>query len=156
MVKWNQKFHMKIERHNIISGVWQNLQPTNNFSSDITTEGDDEFAFFEAPQPGIVVRVNADNEVQVALTPFSLEWTPMLEIIIGSTNNTRSVIRSNQETDVVTVPTPNFVARGQWTDFRITWANQIVLVFRGNEQYPFMGFTMTHFFPVNFYALRAV
>ncbi len=80
----------------------------------------------------------------------------MLEIFIGAANNTRSVIRMNQDTDVVTVPTPNIVVRDQWNDFRITWANQIVLVFRGNDPFPFMGFTMVDFFPVNFYGLRAV
>lgn len=80
----------------------------------------------------------------------------MIEIFIGSTNNSRSVIRMNQDTNVVTVPTPNIVTRDQWNDFRITWANQVVLVYSGNSPFPFMGFTMRDFFPVNSYGLRAV
>lgn len=123
---------------------------------DTRTEDDGRYSFFDGPQPGIVLRVNADSEVQIALTPFNFEWSPMLEVLIGAANNTRSVIRMNQDTDVVTVPTPNIVESDQWNDFRITWENQVILVFRGNDPFPFMGFTMREFFPVNFYGLRAV
>ncbi|KAG4070942.1 hypothetical protein HA402_001379 [Bradysia odoriphaga] len=126
------------------------------FIVDTTTEANGLYSFFDGPQPGIVVRVNTDNEVQIALTPFNFEWNPIIEIFIGTANNTRSVIRINQDTDVVTVPTPNIVQLDRWNDFRVTWANQVVLVFQGNEQFPFMGFTMRDFFPVNFYGLRAV
>jgi hypothetical protein len=81
----------------------------------------------------------------------------MLEIIIGSNNNTRSGIRRNQETtNVVVIPTPGILGSNQWNDFRITWANQVLLVFRDNEQFPFMAFTMSDFFPVGFYGLRSM
>lgn len=80
----------------------------------------------------------------------------MIEIFIGSTNNTRSVIRINDETNVVTVPTPNIIRSDQWNDFRVTWAQQNVLVFSGNDTFPFMSYTMQDFVPVNFYGLRAV
>lgn len=128
----------------------------NIFCLDTTTEGDAEFSFFDAPNPGIVLRVNTHNEVLIALTPFNFTWNPMIEILIGTGNNTRSVIRINQETIVATVPTPNILTRDQWNDFRITWANQIILVFSGNNPFPFLGFTMQDFFNVNFYGLRAV
>lgn len=80
----------------------------------------------------------------------------MIEILIGTQNNTRSVVRRNQETDVVVVPTPNIITQHQWNDFIITWANQVILVYRSNDTFPFMGYTMQDFFPVNFYGLRAV
>lgn len=80
----------------------------------------------------------------------------MVEVFIGASNNTLSGMRFNQETNVALVPTPNIVARGQWNDFRVTWANQVILVFRGNDTYPFMTYTMESFVPVNFYGLRAV
>lgn len=123
--------------------------------SDAITEGE-EFTFFEGPQPGIVLRVNTDNEVQIALTPFGFIWNPVIEILIGAANNTRSIMRINQETDVVTVPTPNIIEQDQWNDFRVTWANQVILVFRGNDSFPFMTYTMEIFFNVNFYGLRAL
>ncbi|XP_037025220.1 toll-like receptor 3 isoform X5 [Bradysia coprophila] len=123
---------------------------------DTTTESDGVYSFFEGLEPGIVLRVQSDNEIQIALTPFNFLWTPSIEIFIGSANNTRSVIRVNEETDVVTVPTPNAIQQNQWNDFRVTWANQNVLVFRSNETFPFMSYTMQQFFPVNFYGLRAV
>lgn len=124
------------------------------FIVDTVTDGD-EYRFFEGPQPGIVLRVNSDNEIQIALTPFNFIWNPVIEILIGTTNNTRSVMRTNQETEVVTVPTPNIIRTNQWNDFRVTYANQVVLVFRGNDSFPFMSYTMEHFVPVNFYGLRA-
>lgn len=126
------------------------------FISVTTTEGDAEFTFFEGPHPGIALRVNSSNEVHISLTPFNFAWTPIIEVFIGTTNNTRSTIRINQETNVATVPTPNILPRGQWNDFRVTWANQNVLVFRGNDSFPFLSYTMEHIFPVNFYGLRAV
>lgn len=123
---------------------------------DTTTENDGIYSFFEAPQPGIILRVRSDNEIQISLTPFDFVWTPAIEIIIGSINNTRSAIRINDETNVVTVPTPNVIRPDQWNDFRVTWAHQNVLVFNGNNTFPFMSYTMQQFFPVNFYGLRAV
>ncbi|XP_037036889.1 leucine-rich repeat-containing protein 70-like [Bradysia coprophila] len=125
------------------------------YITETTTENDGIYSFFEAPQPGIVLRVRSDSEIQIALTPFNFMWTPAIEIYIGSTNNTLSVIRVNDETNVVTVPTPNIIQRNQWNDFRVTWANQNVLVFTGNNTFPFMSYTMQHFFPVNSYGLRA-
>jgi len=126
------------------------------FIVDTTTVGDGEYSFFDGPHPGIVFRVNTENEVQIALTPFNLVWTPMIEIIIGTASNSRSVIRRNQETDVVIVPTPNIITRDQWNDFRVTWENRNILVFSGNDTFPFMAYTMQDFYNVNFYGLRAV
>jgi len=123
---------------------------------DTTTEGSEEFSFFEGPHPGIALRVNTDNEVHISLTSFDVIWNPVIEILIGTSNNTRTVIRQNQEIDVVTVPTPNILSRDQRNDFRITWDNNVVLVYRGNERFPFMTYTMQYRVPVNFYGLRAV
>ncbi|XP_037025156.1 leucine-rich repeat-containing protein 15-like isoform X4 [Bradysia coprophila] len=123
---------------------------------DTTTESDGFYSFFDGSRPGIVVRVQSENEIQIALTPFNFLWTESIEIFIGSANNTRSVIRINGETDVVAVPTPNVIQQNRWNDFRITWANQNVLVSRVSETFPFMNYTMPNFFPINFYGLRAV
>lgn len=80
----------------------------------------------------------------------------MIEIFIGTTNNTRSAIRINQDTFVVTVPTPDIIRRDQSNDFRITWENHNVLVFSGNAVSPFMSFTMQDLYPINFIGLRSV
>jgi hypothetical protein len=81
----------------------------------------------------------------------------MLEIRIGTTNNTRSLIRRNQEDrNVVIVPTPEIIRHDEWNSFRIIWINHVVSVFRGNEQFPFMSFTMTDIFPVQFYGLQSM
>jgi hypothetical protein len=101
-----------------------------------------------------VARVEATDEVHIALTPFNFPWSPMVEIIIGANNNTRSVIRRNQDTDVAVVPTPGIIRSDQQNLFRIVWANHVVLVFRENEEWPFLVHTMVDFFNVNFYGLR--
>jgi hypothetical protein len=79
----------------------------------------------------------------------------MLEIIIGANNNTRSVIRRNQEADVVIVPTPGILTNGQISGFRIVWANHIVLAFREGDEWPFLAYTMQDFYNVNFFGLRS-
>ncbi|KAG4077952.1 hypothetical protein HA402_013452 [Bradysia odoriphaga] len=123
---------------------------------DTTTENDGVYSFFDAPNPGIALRVQSDNEIHIALTSFNFLRSPTIEIFIGSTNNTRSVIRVNEETNVVTVPTPNIIRQNQWNNFRVTWTNQTVLVFSSNDTFPFMNYTIQNIFPVNFYGLRAV
>ncbi|XP_037042738.1 carboxypeptidase N subunit 2-like [Bradysia coprophila] len=123
---------------------------------DTTTESDGVYSFFDAHNAGITLRVQSDNEIQIALTSVNFLWTPAIEIFIGSTNNTQSVIRVNEETEVVAVPTPNILRPNQWNDFRVTWADQNVLVFSSNDTFPFMNYTMQDIFPVNFYGLRAV
>jgi hypothetical protein len=124
---------------------------------DTTTEADRPHVFYEAPEEGIVFRVNTNQGFSIVLTPFDFVWNPMLEIRIGTYNNTRSLIRRNQEeTNVVIIPTNGIIRHDEWNDFRITWVNQVLLVFRGNEPFPFMSFTMTDFFPVGFYGLRSM
>lgn len=128
----------------------------NIFRLDATTEGDEEFSFFEALHPGVVIRVNATNEIQIALTTSNITSNPMIEIFIGEENNTRSTIRLNQETNVVTLPTPNIIERDQWNDFRITWSYRGIFVYRGNAPFPLMYFYMQEYFPINYYGVRAV
>jgi hypothetical protein len=79
----------------------------------------------------------------------------MLEIIIGTANNTRSVIRRNQDSDVVVVPTRDILRFGETSGFRVSWANHIVLVFREGDEWPFLAYTMEDFYNVNFYGLRS-
>lgn len=101
--------------------------------------------------------MQSDNQIQIAFSQFGFLGTPLVEIFIGSANNTQSVIRINGEIDVVTVETPNIIQQNQSNDFRVSWADQNVYVFSGSESWPpFLSYAMQEFFPVNFYGLRAV
>lgn len=125
------------------------------FATDTITEADDDSQFFEAPHPGIALSVNANSEVRIAFSTFNFMCEcNMIEVLIGTANNTRSVIRENQTTNVVTVP--DVITKDQWNDYRITWANENILVSRGNDSFPFMSYTIQDSFPVNFYGLRSV
>ncbi|KAG5668558.1 hypothetical protein PVAND_016496 [Polypedilum vanderplanki] len=123
---------------------------------DTVTDNNVDYLFFRGENPGIVARVQAEDEIQIALTPFNFPWSPMIEVIIGAANNTRSIIRRNQDEDVAVVPSPGIIRRNQQNLFRIVWANHVILVFRENEQWPFLVHTMIDFFNVNFYGLRTL
>ncbi|KAG5666214.1 putative Toll-like receptor 4, partial [Polypedilum vanderplanki] len=123
---------------------------------DTVTDNNVDYLFFRGENPGIVARVQAEDEIQIALTPFNFPWSPMIEVIIGAANNTRSIIRRNQVEDVAVVPSPGIIRSNQQNLFRIVWANHVILVFRENEQWPFLVHTMIDFFNVNFYGLRTL
>lgn len=124
---------------------------------DIVTEANATFSFFEAPQPGISFRVNSNNEINIAITPFDQVWNPMVFIMIGTNNNTRSSITRNRaDENPIVIPTPGILRENEWNDFRITWANHVLLVFREGDEFPFLAFTMIDIFPVRFYGLRSI
>ena len=89
------------------------------------------------------------------MTAFEILHNPMVEIHIGGNNNTISAIVRNQNIQVVNIPTPNIIRRGQSTGFRITWSNHVILVTREDQTYPFMAYTMEDWYSVNFYGLRS-
>ncbi|KAG5668551.1 hypothetical protein PVAND_016489 [Polypedilum vanderplanki] len=147
-------FNFHLNRENFIQRLGRCFR-NYGFTVDTDTESNEPYQFFNAPTPGIQLRVTSNEEVQLAFTPFNFPWTPMLEIFIGAANNTRSIIRRNQEDEVVVVPTPGILRDGEMNGFRITWANHILLAFREGEEFPFLAFTMSDFFNVNFYGLRS-
>ena len=78
----------------------------------------------------------------------------MTEIHIGTDNNTVTrILRGGQQ--VAAVQTPNILRDGLWTGFTITWANEVILLNREGERFPFISFTLDQFFPINFYGLRS-
>lgn len=124
-------------------------------SLDTVTEGDN-FQIFEAPDPGLAIRVNAPQDVQITFLPTHILALPRFEVLIGISNNTRSAIRIDGQTEVVNISTPNILQDSRWNDFRIIWANWMVVIFRGNERFPFMVYNLESFWPVSNYGIRAV
>lgn len=96
--------------------------------------------------------INSSVEARIALTSFNIAWNPIIEIVFSS--DTIRIIR-NQNTEVVVVPNQGIFRSGQWNDYRITWARNVVLVFEGNDEFPFIAYTMEDFMNVNFYGLRS-
>lgn len=81
----------------------------------------------------------------------------MIEIHLGANNNTITVILRGGEA-MTSVQSPNLLRQDHWVEFRITWANQVILVTLEDEfieAFPFISFTMDEFFPINFYGLRS-
>ncbi|XP_070492468.1 leucine-rich repeat-containing protein 15-like [Chironomus tepperi] len=131
---------------------------TNNFRwiTETTTSAGQPYRFSEAPSPGIQLRVNTNSEIRISLTSFDFIWNPVIEIVIGSNNNTLSTIIRNQDTQVVVAHSPNIIRPGQWTGLRITWSNHVVLVTREGQSYPFLAYNMECIYPVGFYGLRSI
>lgn len=102
------------------------------------------------------MRVEAPMDVQISLNPVNFEAIPRMEIFIGAHNNTRSIIRRNGSENVVDISTPGILRPTGWNGFRVVYANWAILVLREGEQWPFMGFNMRDFYPINFYGLATV
>ncbi|CAG9801219.1 unnamed protein product [Chironomus riparius] len=130
---------------------------TRNFEFIVvtSTELGEAYRFYTAPNPGIQLRVNTNRGVRIALTPFNFLWSPSVEIVIGSNNNTLSTIIRNQDTQVVVASSPNIIRPDQWTGLRITWANHVILVTREGDHYPFLAYNLEHIFPVQFYGISS-
>ncbi|KAG5668556.1 hypothetical protein PVAND_016494 [Polypedilum vanderplanki] len=126
-----------------------------DFLVDTITENSPNYNFHSTSGSGFMVHVYADSTINIALTPFNFPWTPMIEIIIGAANNTRSIVRRNSENEVVVMPTLNVLEINQWNDFQITWANHVILVSKENQM-PFLAFSMQDIFNVNFYGVRTI
>jgi hypothetical protein len=124
------------------------------FSLDTETEGE-VFQIFEGLDPGMAIRVNATSHIQIVLLPIPhLVQQPRFDVLIGVSNNTRSAIRINSQNEVVNVSTPNILQAGRWNNFRVVWANFMVLVFKDNDIFPFMVYNMESFIPIAHYGIR--
>lgn len=60
----------------------------------------------------------------------------------------------NGSEDVVNISIPGILDAGSWSGFRVVFTNSMVLVFRDGEPFPFMGFNMQEFYPMEFYGIR--
>jgi len=98
------------------------------------------------------VEVNGAQEAAIALTPFEVIWNPMLEIIFS--NETIRIVR-NQVTDVAVVPNLGYFVPRAAHRYRITWLRQIILVFEGSDEFPFIAYTMADWVPIQFIGLRS-
>ncbi|XP_070492474.1 leucine-rich repeat-containing protein 15-like [Chironomus tepperi] len=127
---------------------------TNNFRFVIesTTQPGSNYNFFTGVTPGMHFMASSNSDIRIALTSFNIVWNPMLEVVIS---NGVSRIIMNQATEIAAVPSSFMLAPGQWSRFRITWMRNVVMVFEGDEEFPFMAATMQFFFPVHFYGLRS-
>ncbi|XP_070507779.1 carboxypeptidase N subunit 2-like [Chironomus tepperi] len=130
----------------------------NNFRYivDASTIPGDEYTFFSAPSPGIQFRVNSRHVIHIALSHCDFPTHPMVEIVIGCCNNQRTRIVRNNSTDVAIVLSPGILNLDSWTGFRITWANNVILVYKEGQSYPYIAYTMEDYFQINFFGIRSI
>ena len=100
----------------------------------------------------MIVEVNRARLASIALTPFEVAWNPMLEIHFS--NTTVRIVR-NQVTDVAVVPNLGYFTPEAGNRYRITWSRQILLLFLGDEDLPFIAYTMEDWFAPSFLGLRS-
>lgn len=97
----------------------------------------------------------AGQSVHISLNPVNFEAVPRMEILLGEQNNTRSITLSDGAYETTNISTPGILEANSWTGFRIVFANWMVLVFRENDQFPFLACQMRQFYPMNFYGIRS-
>ncbi|XP_070492484.1 protein artichoke-like [Chironomus tepperi] len=122
------------------------------FVSERTTEAGSNYNFVQGMNPGSFLEISSSQEARVALTGFNIIWNPMLEIVFGS--DLIRIVR-NQDEDVAVVPNQNLFRLDAWNSYRITWVRNVISIFEGNDEFPFIAYTMRDFYPVNFMGLRS-
>ncbi|XP_070495302.1 protein artichoke-like [Chironomus tepperi] len=141
-----------------VGGIEQNIQEFTRcirnfgFSSERITQAGSDYNFVTGFNPGMHVEVNSAQEIRIALTPFDFVWIPMLEIVFNA--DIIRVIR-NRETEVAIIPNLGVFTPGAGNRYRITWSRQVVLVFEGTDEFPFLAYTMQDWFPTHFLGLRS-
>jgi hypothetical protein len=79
----------------------------------------------------------------------------MVEVIIGTARNGKSIIKRNQKTvNEVEVTTPDVLHKGEFTVFKITWVDHVIEVFKDDEEKPFMSFAMVEKFDVKYFGIE--
>lgn len=79
----------------------------------------------------IVFEVKASKDLRIVLTSDENEEQPVIEVIIGGFENTKSIIRHNQ-VDVVEIDTPGILSADVFLDFWIRASDNVITVGMGN------------------------
>ncbi|KAL7013794.1 hypothetical protein ACKWTF_015582 [Chironomus riparius] len=124
----------------------------SRFFVDTQTNFTINYTFFDAFHPGLHAQILSSRAAHITL---SNAHTPRIEIIIGAQNNTRTIIQNSQGSIYADVSTPNILDLSQWRTFRVTWVNDVVLVFREDEKFPFIAQTIDRPFMIDFYGLKS-
>jgi hypothetical protein len=93
--------------------------------------------------------------LRIAVSPTNYTSLPLIEVLIGTASNTKTIIRVNKQTDVAVVATPNIIKRGEMNHFAIRWDNYVVSVHRDGEDYPFIAYTSAERFNHGFYGVAS-
>ncbi|CAG9808823.1 unnamed protein product [Chironomus riparius] len=130
---------------------------TRNFryTFDTNTAAGGDHSIFTAPRFGMHIRTNARQEIRIALLSSNEIREPIVEIIIGYSNNTRSRIARNGNV-VVSMQTPAVLNQTGTNIFRVTWANNVISVSRDTQPFPFISFTAEGVFTPSFYGIRSI
>ncbi|XP_070501428.1 carboxypeptidase N subunit 2-like [Chironomus tepperi] len=124
----------------------------SRFFVDTQTNFTMNYTFHEGRYPGLHAQILSSRDVHITL---SNSHNPRIDIIIGAQNNTRTIIQNNLGSIYANVSTPNILQASQWRTFRVTWVNNVILVFRGDERFPFIAHTMDRPFLIDFYGLKS-
>jgi len=106
------------------------------------------------------VSVKAAHDAYVSFTSGESDTTPMIEVIIGGWQNTKTAIRirlENESVDVVAEDTPELLTTEEYRDFTLEWAQNGTLfqLYGGADREPFLSWENTQCpFPVTHFGVR--
>ncbi|KAL7048600.1 hypothetical protein ACKWTF_003417 [Chironomus riparius] len=123
-----------LKTNNSESYEWYNIRPNDRWR-------DIEF------------NITARESAHIGLTDSITNQDLLIEIRIGAVENTLfQLIDRGQEK--ISMPLPNFLHPTEMRTFKIHVALSFITFFRNNEEFPFFGYFITDYFPINFFGMR--
>uniref|UniRef100_A0A2M3Z2W4 Putative farnesoic acid o-methyltransferase-like protein n=1 Tax=Anopheles braziliensis TaxID=58242 RepID=A0A2M3Z2W4_9DIPT len=118
----------------------------------LETEYDPGYRFVAGPDGECNFKVRAANNLGIELSADNAQTTPVLEILIGGANNTKSQIRSGAST-LVEKPTPAILSAKEFRSFWIHWNDHTVTVGKKGSKEPIMSYAVDKISPMKFISI---
>ncbi|XP_018319203.1 protein NRDE2 homolog [Agrilus planipennis] len=117
----------------------------------ISTPDQLQYTFFEAPQEGCCFfGIKAAHDAYIALSSNQID--PEYEILIGTSYNTRTIIKK-KKTAVIKTFVPNILHKDEVRYFWLKWKNNKLLLGRKDEQQAFANFIDYENIPINYFGI---
>ncbi|XP_035778418.1 uncharacterized protein LOC118459280 [Anopheles albimanus] len=94
-------------------------------------------------------KVRAASDVRIDFFAEHAQTTPLLEVLIGGVNNTKSHIRSGAG-ELVEKPTPAILSANEYRGFWIHWNDQTVTVGKEGSREPILTYDVEKISPIKF------
>ncbi|XP_050081673.1 uncharacterized protein LOC126568979 [Anopheles aquasalis] len=124
------------------------LQHTVFGNIKLETEYDPGYRFEAGEDGECSFKVRAASDVDVVLSADSAHTKPVLEIIIGGANNTKSQVRAVGAGEVLEKPTPAILSAKEYRTFWIHWNNHAVTVGKWGSKEPIMTYGVDKISPM--------
>ncbi|XP_035778417.1 uncharacterized protein LOC118459279 [Anopheles albimanus] len=113
----------------------------------LETEYDPGYRFVAGEDGECSFKVRAASDLDIALSADYEQTKPVVEILIGAVNNTKSHVRSGAG-ELVEKPTPAILSANEYRGFWIHWNDQVVTVSKQGSKEPIMAYEIDKISPM--------